>query len=204
MGLTTALAGAHAAIDGRTLVKDAPPAFQAGDVVVSINGAALNEASRTGLIDVLEHLAPDADVSVGVQRAGVAQTVTTRCSDVKPFYDTLRAAADAAVADDGRGCAAHLAAAAALHALSATWARLQMSCRIDAGQLRGSAVWQADYELYHQLIDEARPAPARLAALRHPVLESARDLDLSGNPRLAAELRQHYAAATARLRLADD
>lgn len=183
--------------DGRVVAKSGDPSFVAGDTFIAVGDERLDDTSKTALVDILERRPPDGQIRVRLQRAGSEHVVTAHCTDVKPFYTALREGAEAAVANDGGGCADKLAAAARLHGLSSIWLRLSMSCSIRAGRLSGARMWRTDYDLYRQRILETQYTPAALAGIRHGVLGAVRDLRQSGNPVLADELEKQYAAAVA-------
>ncbi len=183
--------------DGRVVIRSPDPAFEPDDVVTAVDGIALDPSSRTALIDVLEKTAPSAVVTLAVRRRNAEVVVTAHCGQSKPYYDTLRSAAAAAVAGDGAGCDDALGRAAKMHELASVWLRLSLSCRLAAGRLKGDAVWRAEADLYRQRILEVRSTPGGLKRLRHGVLSAIRDLKAHGDSPLAEDLERHYAAALA-------
>jgi hypothetical protein len=181
--------------DGRSVIHATDAQLEPGDRMTAVDGEPLDEKGATALVGRLEHRPPDAIPAVTIVRGGAEHTFRVQCSDAKPYYSTLLAGAHAAVAGDASDCADEIAAAQRLHGLSTVWLRLLMSCRIDAGRLSGKAMWQTDYELYSQRIDEARGNEQELEFIRHAIVGAARDLSASGNVALAESLHRHYAAA---------
>ena len=185
------------AANGRVVAVSRDASFLPGDALVAIDREPLDAASPTPVIDILERRPINALVGVRVSRGGSERLVTVRCTDVKPFYAALRAAAEAAAAGDAAACADSLSSAEQLHGLAGVWLRLAMSCKIEAGRLSGEAIWRADYDLFHQRIAEAQYSPTLLRGLRRAVHGAARDLEAHGNARLAGMLLKDYAAAVA-------
>jgi Protein of unknown function (DUF3617) len=184
--------------DKRTVAMSRDDTFHAGDRIIAINGEPLNATSDRALHDILIRYAPDATVTVRIQRGEPETDVTALCSDSQSYYSLLRAAATAAELEDAPTCADRMADAGKQHALGSTWLKVSLNCSVKAGRVSGPPMLAEYFFVFHEELLENEFSPDALQKVR-PALQAAAQILLDAGSRpLAEKLQQEYASAVAK------
>jgi hypothetical protein len=95
--------------NGRVLTVIGPTPLQSGDMLKSINDAAVQGKSASAISSLLSDIAPDATVAAAIERSGATHALNISCSNARGFTGPLVAAQEAAGRKDFKACVSHLA-----------------------------------------------------------------------------------------------
>jgi Protein of unknown function (DUF3617) len=186
------------ASDKRFIAMSPDDTFRPGDRMLAINHEPLNPASDRAAHDLLVRYAPNATVTVRVQRGESEVDITTPCVDSKAYYSLLRAAVTAAMQDDAATCADKMREAGQLHALASAWLNVALNCDLKAGRIAGAPALAELFVVYHEVLLENDYSPSALQRVRPSLQFAAQRLLDAGSRPLAEKLQQEYAGEVAK------
>src|SRR5205085_630659 len=75
--------------NGRVLAVTGPTPLQTGDIVKSVNEAAVHGKSASAISSILSGIAPDATVAAAIERSGATSTMNIPCTNARDFTGPL-------------------------------------------------------------------------------------------------------------------
>jgi hypothetical protein len=164
-----------------------------GDKVMEVADEPLPSSAASPIIDALRKQPPSGLVRLKILRDGTMLTLSTACSDARPYQMLIEDALTSASTGDFGTCTERLTSAQKLHELDWLLASVLLQCGKRAGRLSTSEA-QAMYDVDRQAIAENAAWPEDLERLRAALVADENTLGRMGASDLAARIDLEFKA----------